>query len=196
MISAIVRAGSDGEIARELEGIYGAVAGAITVRGPVCWASGACCNFEGAGHRLYVTGLEAAYALAHMESQKRPTPGAIADARARGGCPFQIANLCGIHTIKPLGCRVYFCDRTAQQWQQDLCEGALAKIRELHERRAIPYVYAEWRSVLEALTGAPGDAPAGAASAALGPMPEAGPTRDGGATVELTVSARRPSERN
>jgi Fe-S-cluster containining protein len=135
------------EVARELEAIYACAAREIESRGPACWASGRCCNFERVGHRLYVTGLEAAYAI--TRSAHPVTRGQIDAARARGGCPFQEQNLCGIHTIKPLGCRVYFCDRTAQSWQHDLSERLLADIRALHEANAIEYRYAEWRAMLE-----------------------------------------------
>lgn len=135
------------EIARDLESIYARAASEIEARGPACWASGRCCNFERTGHRLYVTGLETAYAI--VRSTRPVTRGEIDAARARGGCPFQVENLCGIHTIKPLGCRVYFCDRSAQEWQQDLSERLLADIRALHEVHQIEYRYGEWRAMLE-----------------------------------------------
>lgn len=134
------------EIARSLESIFARAASEIESRGPACWASGRCCNFERTGHRLYVTGLETAYALAR--ASRGVTRADIDAARARGGCPFQEHNLCGIHTIKPLGCRVYFCDRSAQSWQQDLCERLLADIRSLHEAHQIEYRYGEWRAML------------------------------------------------
>lgn len=141
-------AARDPHIAAELEAIYTEVATAITDRGPACWASGRCCNFEKTGHRLYVTGLEAAYTVARLDSIPL-NAASIADARSRGGCPFQVLNLCGIHTIKPLGCRVYFCDRSAQAWQQGLSEHALTQIKSLHQSRKIEYRYGEWRGMLE-----------------------------------------------
>lgn len=146
LAAAWVRAIARDEIARELESIYARAAAEIESRGPACWASGRCCNFERTGHRLYVTGLEAAYAIAR--APRILTPDQIEAARARGGCPFQEQNLCGIHTIKPLGCRVYFCDRSAQSWQQDLCERLLVDIRALHEVHQIEYRYGEWRAML------------------------------------------------
>lgn len=147
-------------VAAELEEIYAEVASEIAARGPACWASGRCCNFEKAGHRLYTTGVEAAYTVARVrglegpEGEAQPRGLLIADverARAAGGCPFQERNLCGVHPVRPLGCRVYFCDRTAQEWQHDLTERGMARIRELHDRHGIVYVYAEWRALLEAM---------------------------------------------
>ena len=146
-----------------LQGVYDMASREIGARGPACWASGRCCNFESAGHRLYVTGLEAAFVLANrdaFELRDGSDPHAhparsvlslqqLSDARAAGGCPFQRANLCGVHLIKPLGCRVYFCDRSAQQWQHDLSERLIGAIRAIHDEHAIVYRYAEWRDMLE-----------------------------------------------
>lgn len=141
-------------VAAELEAIYAEVAREISERGPACWASGRCCNFEKAGHRLYTTGLEAAYTVARLGAGT-PVRVLLAPdverARAVGGCPFQEGNLCGVHGVRPLGCRVYFCDRSAQQWQYDLTERGMARMRELHDRHGIVYAYAEWRALLEAM---------------------------------------------
>lgn len=141
-----------------LESIYADAAAAIAARGPVCWASGRCCNFDRHGHRLYVTGLEAAYVIARLPEiagtrpENHPEPAlrspALSQAAEAGGCPFQRANLCGVHGIKPLGCRVYFCDRTAQAWQQGLSEGLLARLRALHDEHGVEYRYGEWRAML------------------------------------------------
>ncbi len=162
-------------IVRDLESIYASTAAAIAQRAPACWASGRCCNFDRAGHRLYVTALETAYCVARLiDSQSAPAddsassppapsgrggsprePGralsltTLSAARAAGGCPFQSANLCTVHTIKPLACRVYFCDRSVQGWQHDLSERMHERIRALHDAHAIEYRYAEWRTLLE-----------------------------------------------
>lgn len=151
------RAALDPQIAGELELLYERVARETAERRPVCDRSGRCCNFEAWGHRLYVTGLEAAYLLARLETPlTRP---AIGEARARGGCPFQRALLCTVHTLRPLGCRAYFCDPASTEWQYDLTERMLGEIRALHDRHEIPYQYAEWRALLEMIVG--GDAPGG-----------------------------------
>lgn len=164
------------EVAAALDDLYADVAREIAARGPVCWASGRCCNFERAGHRLYATGLETAHTVARLAALAPPpskgtplpvlppppaprplTRATLDDALARGGCPFQAANLCSVHGIRPLGCRVYFCDRSAQQWQNDLYERALARLRAIHDQHAIEYLYAEWRGLLGMfLEAAPG----------------------------------------
>ncbi len=150
------------EVVRAIEAIYGDVQREIESRGPVCWASGRCCNFEKAGHRLYVTGIEAALTINGVGRSASPegsggvalTRASLDDAAKRGGCPFQQGHLCGAHQVRPLGCRVFFCDRGAQAWQQDLYEQALARVRALHEAHAIPYRYVEWRALLGAFVDA------------------------------------------
>jgi Fe-S-cluster containining protein len=133
-------------LAASLEGVYVFIADQVEARGPACWASGRCCNFRDAGHRLYTTGLEAAYCVARLE---RPlSTEALDAAEARGGCAFQLANICGVHAIKPSGCRVYFCEKAAQEWQNDLTERAVEEIRRIHDREGVEYRYAEWGSLL------------------------------------------------
>ncbi len=163
------------EVAAALDQLFAQVAREIAARGPACWASGRCCNFDAFGHRLYVTGLEAAYTLTRVADRalspppspqnagvardslalpQVPTTVAIAAARAAGGCPFQQGNLCSVHDLKPLACRVYFCDRSAQEWQQDLMERLMGELRALHDRHDIDYCYLEWRDALDALAAA------------------------------------------
>lgn len=144
-----------------LESIYATITREVEQRGPACWASGRCCNFEKAGHQLFVTGLEAAYTVSKLSDRPATgslpqlgersaplTPESLASALAGGTCPFLAGHLCGAHAMRPLGCRVYFCDRSAQQWQQDLSERMLSLLRTLHDEHGIEYRYGEWRSML------------------------------------------------
>ncbi len=64
------------------------------------------------------------------------------------GCPFQIDKLCGVHALRPLGCRMYFCDPTSTEWQNDLYERLHAELRRLHDETGVPYRYVEWRQAL------------------------------------------------
>jgi len=151
-----LRAARDEAVALELESIYAYMSAAIEARGPACWASGRCCNFDAAGHRLFATGLEAAYTIVRLpEDPAAPalTSLTLESALARGGCPFQRANLCAVHGIKPLGCRVYFCDRSAPEWQRELSERALDRLKALHERHNVVYRYGEWREMLGMFLG-------------------------------------------
>jgi Fe-S-cluster containining protein len=160
------RAALDPGVAGALEAIYTDIAREIVERGPACWASGRCCNFAKTGHLLFVTGLEAAYTLARVRGRGGGLDDGAARidvalslpqihaARARGDCPFLVDNACGVHGIKPLGCRVYFCDRSAQAWQQELSERGLDRIKRLHDTHGLVYQYGEWRAMLELVTSA------------------------------------------
>jgi Fe-S-cluster containining protein len=141
------RAAADDRIATALLTIYDDIATKVNQRGPACWASGRCCNFEAFGHRLYVTGLEAA--LAQRLATTAATPQAVQVALTKGGCPFQDRHLCAQREARPLGCRVFFCDKSSTQWQHELMEHGLERIRALHDDFAIPYRYAEWRAMLQ-----------------------------------------------
>ena len=142
----------------------------IDQRKPICVASGECCHFESYGHRLYVTTLELAAFLQDLQTinvtrASRPCgePGKYSHinlmthyARAGGpwydanvsSCPLQIDGLCSVHAIRPFGCRIFFCDPTATQWQQERYELFHAELKGLHERFGVPYHYVEWRYAL------------------------------------------------
>jgi len=132
---------------------------------PTCQASGRCCKFEAFGHRLYVTGLEIAWFVRQLTSEQAeasvaessgfelphfsiPIMGADTPVSVPGACVHQIDGLCSTHTIRPLGCRVFFCDESSESWQHDLYEKYQAELRVLHDRLGIPYAYMEWRSGL------------------------------------------------
>ena len=136
----------------------------IAIRQPICTTSGRCCKFEIWGHRLYVSTLELA-AFAHFTQLDQPG-GPSADANAAitfplplyqdnrqfsPGCPWQIDGLCTARSGRPLGCRIYFCDTTAESWQQERYEYYHKQIAALHEAFEIPYRYMEWRQALALL---------------------------------------------
>ncbi len=151
-MSGWLAAARDGSVVAELEGVYEYVAARVESRGPACWASGRCCNFEKTGHLLYTTGLEAAYTVSRLDAaigaRARSPAHRLTVSPSHPTCPFQSANLCGVHPIRPLGCRVYFCDRSAQEWQRALSERAIAQVRAIHDRHGIEYRYSEWRALL------------------------------------------------
>lgn len=60
-------------------------------------------------------------------------------------CVFQVDGLCTVHAIRPLGCRIFFCQKGTEEWQHELYETFLGELRSLHDRLALPYCYMEWR---------------------------------------------------
>ncbi|MGC8540237.1 MAG: hypothetical protein ACP5QA_06355 [Phycisphaerae bacterium] len=143
----------------------------IAIRQPICTTSGRCCKFEIWGHWLYVSTLElAAFAYFTQMDQLAQPGGPSADANTAitfplplyqdnrqfsPGCPWQIDGLCTARTGRPLGCRIYFCDTTAESWQRERYEYYHKQIAALHESFQIPYRYMEWRQALALLATVP-----------------------------------------
>jgi Fe-S-cluster containining protein len=143
---AVLDAADRVEVRAALDGVYQGLAGEIAQRGPRCELSGRCCRFEEYGHRLYVTTIELA-AFVHGLRQGGPA----VPAWEGTGCPFQVAKLCSVHSIRPFGCRAFFCDPTAAQWQNEVYERLHGQIKRLHDHYGIPYFYLEWRNALRLL---------------------------------------------
>lgn len=128
--------------------LYADVQREVNTRRPVCVMSGRCCRFEEYGHRLYVTTME----LAAFVHDLRAAPAKPTASNWDGaGCPFQSNKMCGVHAIRPFGCRMFFCDPTSTEWQNDAYERFHARLKEMHDALRVRYFYLEWRQALEAL---------------------------------------------
>jgi len=140
---AVMQAATNPAIRAAVARVYENLQRQIDARKPLCTASGRCCRFEEFGHRLYVTTIElAAFVSQLAERPTNPNP---------GGCPFQIDGLCSVHTIRPFGCRVFFCDATSDEWQHQQYERFHAELKRLHEEFDVAYQYLEWREALRQL---------------------------------------------
>jgi Fe-S-cluster containining protein len=147
------------DVRAAVEGIYGKLQWEIDERKPLCEASGRCCHFEAYGHRLYVTTVElAVFWDGYRLDEDRGTEVRPPNPRPKGfpvldpgGCPFQVDRLCSVHSIRPFGCRIFFCDATAQEWQNQRYELFHAELKQAHERLGVPYFYVEWRAALSAV---------------------------------------------
>jgi Fe-S-cluster containining protein len=142
---AVTLASRRPDVAAAVSALYSKIEAEIAVRRPVCEMSGRCCRFDEYGHRLYVTTME----LAAFMHELRIEP--LVPQASPGGCPFQRNRLCGVHSIRPMGCRLFFCDASSTDWQRDQYEQFHAQLKRLHESLAVPYVYMEWRSALSIL---------------------------------------------
>ncbi len=136
------------DVRRAMAEIHREIERQIAERQPVCTASGRCCNFERFGHRLYVTGLEAALTLDAIPLHRQLKPGDVERARTHGTCPFVAGGLCAVHPVRPVGCRVYFCDTSAKLWVNGLAEFAADAVKRVHDEFGIEYRYTEWRAML------------------------------------------------
>src|SRR6476660_5398588 len=103
--AAVGEAAGRPEMREAVERLYTDLAAEVELRRPVCIVSGRCCRFEEYGHRLFVTTMELA-AFVHQVGPREITQW---DGH---GCPFQAGKLCGVHAIRPFGCRMFFCDAT------------------------------------------------------------------------------------
>ena len=134
--------------------IYSDLQAEIDRRRPVCLLSGCCCRFEEFGHRLYVTTMELAAFVRDFpppESMPHKLRQSI-DAWTGPGCPFQAGKLCGMHAIRPFGCRVFFCDSTSSERQHQQYERFHSELKRLHEIFNVPYFYSEWREAIRAIS--------------------------------------------
>ena len=141
--SAVQAASDRVEVRRAVQNLYIALRDAIDLRRPLCSASGRCCRFEEYGHRLFVTTAEMA-GFVHDLGRPLPLPGA-------SGCPFQAETLCSVHTIRPLGCRVFFCDASSTDWQREQYERFHSALKSIHNELHIPYFFVERRDALASL---------------------------------------------
>lgn len=135
------------DVREAVAALYEAVQREIDARRPLCVVSGRCCRFEEFGHRLFVTTMELA-AFQHDLAKADYSGMAGWDGK---GCPFQKNKLCGVHSIRPFGCRIFFCDATSTDWQHAVYERFHAGLRRSHEALCVPYRYLEWRAALQQL---------------------------------------------
>ena len=63
-------------------------------------------------------------------------------------CRYQVDGLCSTHTVRPLGCRVYFCTPGTEGWQQTVYERFQDELKQLHLDHSLAYRYMEWRAGL------------------------------------------------
>lgn len=157
LVAAALAAKANNALVEEVQAIYRAAGAAIARRAPTCWQSGRCCHFQKMGHNLFVSTAEAACFL-RFTSPRRLDGIAIG-----GSCPFlrEDPARCSARRARPLGCRLFFCDPSAQWWQHGLYNELHSRLRRLHEQLKVPYLYAEWLTVLRAVQQAVPGAPTG-----------------------------------
>jgi Fe-S-cluster containining protein len=110
-----------------------------------CSACGKCCDFEAFDHRLFVTPPELMYLRANLGGEKiRPMPTCK--------CPYNIEGKCTVYQYRFAGCRIFFCDGDAE-FQSELSENALKKLKSLCAELQIPYRYIDLADALNGFTG-------------------------------------------
>ncbi len=168
LMTSVRAAAARADVQNAVAAVYADLDARIAIRRPICVSSGRCCHFDEFGHRLYLTTLELArfvFDLANTPASRRIDEETVlpdrskvghslslllkAEEKSGGGCAFQVGNLCSVHRIRPLGCRIYFCDASSTQFQHDLYAEMHGRLRLLHDELKVPYFYIEWRNALK-----------------------------------------------
>lgn len=108
-----------------------------------CKSCGDCCDFEAFDHRLFVTLPELAYLTAYLDAEK-------IKAMPSGRCPYNIAGKCSIYERRFAGCRIFCCDGDAD-FQGELSESAMARLKSICADFRIPYRYTDLATALNGL---------------------------------------------
>jgi len=110
-----------------------------------CFACGKCCNFDSFGHRLFITQPELDYLAENLAPEKiRRMP--------VGRCPYNVDNKCSVYPLRFSGCRI-FCCRGNADFQSELTEKTLAKLKSIGSEVCIPYKYMELSEALNSAAG-------------------------------------------
>ena len=110
-----------------------------------CNACGDCCDFDAFDHRLFVTPPELAYLAANLGGENvKPMP--------TGTCPYNVDGKCTIYEHRFAGCRI-FCCKGDPDFQSDLSEAALAKLKSICTQFEIPYRYLDLATALNTFQG-------------------------------------------
>lgn len=141
-LQRILEASRDARMIDAVRALYEDLDARIAAEHPTCWNRGDCCQFDAYDHRLYVTPLEVAYYLAM---------GPPASVGEPGCCPHAKAGECTARDRRFVGCRIFFCDPSAQDWQGPMTETFLKRLKALHERFDVPYCYVDWMHVNDTL---------------------------------------------
>jgi hypothetical protein len=168
-VDALKEAALRPDILEAMQSFYVEVDRRIATHQPTCWNRGACCHFGEYGHRLYVTALEVIYYLsrsapsramdiaeplaASIEAPPASAPSfpILASPITADACPHAHDGQCHVRGHRPLGCRIFFCDPNAQQWQGPFTEECLEELKHLHRELGVPYFYTDWMTVLHSL---------------------------------------------
>ncbi len=131
------------ETFQKLQQIYTELAQEISTleRKPRCFNCGACCNFNYFDHIPFLTALE----ILHIQvglTENRELHEIINQQTDENLCPFFLNQSCQAHELRPLSCRVYFCNLTYEKHQaSEIYEKYHRKIQQLHEKSGIKYKY-------------------------------------------------------
>ena len=107
-----------------------------------CHACGDCCDFVGYDHLLFVTPPELIYLAEKLDATSLRKMDS-------GRCPYQEGTKCGIHLHRFSGCRIFCCAGDGE-FQSQLTEAVLKRLKAICGEFGIPYRYADLATALAA----------------------------------------------
>lgn len=131
------------EFRRRLEVLFDELDAEVAAVGARCEASGNCCDFPTAGHRLYTSRVEA-------ERFARGVDLSAWDADS-GLCPAWVDRRCTAREHRPTGCRVYYCDPDHEQTLEDVAERSITRLKWLHDAHDVAWDYRDFLAHLAEL---------------------------------------------
>jgi hypothetical protein len=105
-----------------------------------CSACGNCCDFDAFDHRLYVTGPELRYLAANLGGEN-------IRAMPAGRCPYNVDGKCSVYEHRFAGCRIFCCEGDVD-FQSELSESVLARLKSTSTEFHIPYRYLDLATAL------------------------------------------------
>ncbi len=118
-----------------------------------CKACGKCCDFagpapdaeQGFDHRLFITPPELMYLTANLGAENIKS---MPTNRPLGGkCPYNIDGKCTVYEYRFASCRIFYC-KADVDFQGELSESALEKLKSLCTEFQIPYRYTDLGAAL------------------------------------------------
>lgn len=109
-----------------------------------CSCCGRCCNFDAFGHLLFVTTQELVFLKQNLKNKNMKK-------MQTSRCPYNEQGKCSIHPFRFAGCRIFYCKGNAD-FQNELSESVLEKLKSLCEKFDVPYCYTDIKTALNTLT--------------------------------------------
>jgi Fe-S-cluster containining protein len=109
-----------------------------------CSACGKCCDFEGFGHKLFVTTPELMYLAANLGAE-------IVKPIITSRCPYNIKSKCSVYEHRFSGCRIFSCDGDTG-FQSRLSESSVKKFKAVCEQFQVQYCYTDLATALNSFS--------------------------------------------
>jgi Fe-S-cluster containining protein len=111
--------------------LYAEIDATLAGQAGACKGCGGCCRFEPNGIILFATTLELAWLVGEASAGHATARGRATLSEGTWQCPYQEGNRCTARTVRPLGCRTYYCDPDARGEGEAVCRWAISRLRQI-----------------------------------------------------------------